>query len=270
MRQLLLAALVVTTSTPLATQSLWPRPLASAGELDLEWVRPTFQNETGLGTTRGIWVLSGRYRLGARGRVVVAVPVIRTGASDPYGSSSNVGDPYVGYESSDSTSRSTFVVGIRFPWAATGGYYNQPLALYGDYDRFEESFPKTLTLHFEGQNRVWQDAEGADVRIRVGSTLLHSTDPATYTYDANTFLFDYGIRFGRPAGPFDLSLALTGRIFMSGSGGNIADRSTHQGTFELAGRGRIAPRIGIRIPIDEPLKSVLDRAITIGVRASIQ
>ena len=104
------------------------------------------------------------------------------------------------------------------------------------------------------------------MRIRAGSTLLHLTDGA-YSAQANTFTFDYGVRFGRYVGPIDLGLALTGRMILSGSGGQ---RSTHQASIELAGHGRIAPRIGFRIPIDEPLKSSFDRAITIGVRAVIQ
>jgi len=271
MRPLLLAALVVSSASSLAAQSLWPRPLSGGTELDLEWVRPTFVNETGLTATRGIWVLSGRHQLGPRGRVVVAVPFLRTGNStSPYGEASTMGDPYLGYESTDSTGRSTLVVGVRLPWAATDASFPEQIAFVGDYDRFEESFPKTLTLHFEGQSEVWRDAEGADVRIRAGATLLHSTSSSTPSYDANTFLFDYGVRFGRQVGPVDLSLGLTGRMYLSGSGGNIAERTTHQGTVELSGRGRIAPRIAFRFPIDEPLKSVLDRAITIGVRATIQ
>ena len=100
--------------------------------------------------------------------------------------------------------------------------------------------------------------------------MLHSTGAYYSSYDANTFLLDYGVRFGRPAGPVDLGLALTGRIILSGSGGSIGGRSIHQGTIELSGRGRIAPRIGLRIPIDEPLKSSFDKAITVGVRATIQ
>ena len=271
MRSLFLAALVLGTATSLAAQSLWPRPLTSAAELDLEWVRPTFPNESGLGATRGVWVLSGRTKVGARGRLVIAVPYLRSaGPGTGYGAGSTLGDPYFGYESTDSTGKSTLVVGLRVPMAGTNQFLSEQIAFVGDYDRFEESFPKTLTLHFEGQSEVWRDEAGADVRIRAGATLLHSTGAYSSSYDANSFLLDYGVRFGRPAGPVDLGLALTGRIILSGSGGNIGDRSTHQGTIELSGRGRIAPRIGLRIPIDEPLKSSFDQAITVGVRATIQ
>ncbi len=270
MRPLLLAVLMVGSASSLAAQSLWPRPLPSAGELDLEWVRPTFPNESGLGDTRGIWVLSGRTKIGARGRLVIAVPYLRTaGPGTGFGAGSTLGDPYIGYESTDSTGKSTFVVGLRLPMAGTNEFLSEQIAFVGDYDRFEESFPKTVTLHFEGQSQVWHDAEGADVRIRAGSTLLHLTDGA-YSAQANTFTFDYGVRFGRYVGPIDLGLALTGRMILSGSGGSIGQRSTHQASIELAGHGRIAPRIGFRIPIDEPLKSSFDRAITIGVRAAIQ
>jgi len=86
MRKLLFAALLVSTSTPLAAQSLWPRPLASKGELDLEWVRPSFPNESGLSSTRGVWVLSGRTKVGERGRLVIAIQYIRAGSGTGFGS----------------------------------------------------------------------------------------------------------------------------------------------------------------------------------------
>lgn len=269
MRKLLFAALLVSTSTPLAAQSLWPRPLPSKGELDLEWVRPSFPNESGLSGTRGVWVLSGRTKVGERGRLVIAIPYLRAGSGTGFGSGSTFGDPYFGYESTDSSGKSTFVVGVRLPMAGTNETLAEQVAFLGDYDRFEESFPKTFTAHFEGQNEVWRDAEGADVRIRAGATLLHYTESGS-SADANTFLFDYGVRFGRPISKVDLGLALTGRIILSGSGGSIAQRSTHQATIELGGRGRIAPRVGLRLPIDEPLKSSYDRAITIGVRVQLE
>ncbi|MBW8772336.1 MAG: hypothetical protein JF590_03445 [Gemmatimonadetes bacterium] len=264
------AALALVATAPAAAQSLWPRPLTSASELDLEWVRPTFPNESGLDGGRGVWILSGRTKVGERGRIVVAVPYLRAaGSGTGTGSGATFGDPYLGYESTDSTGKSTFVVGVRLPMAGTSESFSEEVAFLGDYDRFEESFPKTLTLHAEGQGEVWRDAEGADVRIRGGTTLLHSTE-GSYSAQANSFTFDYGVRFGRPLGPLDLGLALTGRMLLSGSGGNIAQRSTHQATFELAGHGRIAPRIGVRVPVDEPLKSSFDRAIMIGVRVQLE
>jgi hypothetical protein len=264
----LTAVLALAASTTLSAQSLWPRPLASKGELDLEFVHPTFPDGASITGAR-IWVLSGRMRVGERGRVVVALPYLEGRSSGGFSGSSTNGDPYIGYESTDSTGKSTIVLGLRLPWAGTTASAPEEAALLGDYDRFEEAFPKTITLHFEGQGEVWRGTDGADVRIRAGSTLLHATEGGSGA-DANTFLFDYGIRFGRPAGPVELGLALTGRLYLSGSGGNIAQRSTHQATFELAGHGRIAPRVGIRVPIDEPLKSAYDRAIILGVRAAIQ
>ena len=263
------ALLALASTSTVSAQSLWPRPLASKAELDLEWVRPSFPNGSGLSSTRGVWVLSGRTKVGERARIVFALPYLRAAGSG-YWAGSTIGNPYIGYESDDTTGKSIFVVGLRLPIAAAGDYQAEQVALLGDYDRFEEGTPESLILHAEGQGVVWRDAQGADVRIRGGTTLFHSTAGGGSPAAANSFTFDYGVHFGRPVGPLDLGLGVTGRMLLSGSGGNIAQRSTHQAAFELSGRGRIAPRLGVRIPIDEPLKSVYDRAITVGVRLQLE
>ena len=269
-RPLALLVLSLLAAPVLAAQELWPRPLPGRGEVSLDWVRPSFEDETGLGFTRGVWTATGRFRVDSRGRLVVAVPYLTTGASDVGGGSATFGNPYLGYESADSAGKSIFIVGLRLPAAGSSEWAPEEMAFIGDYDRFEQALPKRLAVHAEGQAEAFRGDDGATVRYRLGATFLHYTGEAAG--NANDFLFDYGLRFGRDEGDVAFGLSVTGRFFLSGgAGGSLAQRTTHQAGFDVAWQGPIRPRVALRIPLDAPLKGGGYRyEVTVGLTVPVQ
>jgi len=260
-RRALVAAILLALPASLPAQSIGITPLASKADVDLEWTRPSFEDNAGLGTFRGVWVASGRYRLGERGALVLAIPRL-VGAGR-----ASMGNPYVGYQASEGNGQSILNLGVRLPNVDVGYTPEQQIALYGDFDRFEEVLPHTLTIRAEAQGKVWQDSSGADVRARAGLAIFHPTG-AGATGD-NTFLVDYGVRFGREFGKFDLGAAMTGRYFMSGNGGGFNQRNATEADVELAWHGAVTPRAAFRIPVTETLKNAYKTALTLGLEVPL-
>lgn len=251
-------AALLLVAAPVAAQSIWVSPLTSRGELGVEWTRPSFEDNTGLGNFRGVWIASGRYRVGEHGAIVGAIPRFVGGGFE------STGNLYVGYQSWERDGGSIFNVGLRLPTASENGNVEQFVALAGDFDRYEQMAPKMLILHAEGQGKVWRDSAGAEVQVRAGFTLMHPTagSPAS----ENSFLFDYGVRFGHRWPRLELGAALTGRMIMTGGGGgNFLQRNVDQATAELIWHGRVTPHVGFRLPIDEQAKDLLKSAIIVGI-----
>lgn len=246
----------------LAAQSLWSTPFSGKGEIGLEWTRPSFEINDGLGDFRGVWIATGRFRVGQHGALVFAVPYLKAGDE------AIVGNPYVGYEQAEQEGRSTLIAGIRFPHAEASFGMAQSLAFRGDYDRLEEALPNALTLRVEGQTEAWRDQGGADVRVRGGLSILHNTDPAAGA-DATEYFLDYGVRFGRTWTKLDLGLAFTGRWFLSANGGTFSTNTTGQATADLKWHGKVAPMVGFRLPVDEPLKTVYKSALIFGLTVAL-
>jgi hypothetical protein len=259
-RALIVAALLFAPSL-LAAQSLWISPLTSRGDIDLEWTRPTFKNLNATETFRGIWIATGRFRVGQRGAVIVAVPRLVGGGF------SSIGNPYIGYQASEGDGKSILSLGVRIPNISTGYSTEQMVAFIGDYDRAEEMLPQTLTIHAEGQGKVWRDSSGADVRVRAGFSIFHPTD--TGSGSDNTLLFDYGIRFGRGFDRIAFGAGITGRYWASGSGGTFTDRNVTEGAVDLAWHGRVTPRVALRIPLTEPFKNAYSTALILGLEVAL-
>lgn len=257
----LLVASLLAVPALLPAQSIWISPLTGNADVDLEWTRPSFENNTGIGAFRGVWIATGRYHLGAHGALVVAVP--RFTASGV----SSFGNPYIGYQSAVDHGKSILSLGFRLPNISSGFTAEQDLALRADFDRFEEMLPKMLTIQAQAQGKVWQDSSGADVQARGGFTIFHPTDAASG--NTNTFLFDYGIRFGRRFDQVDLGAGITGRYFMSGNGGTFNQRNATEGALDLAWHGPVTPRISFRIPVTETLKNEYKSVLTFGLEVPI-
>ncbi|MEO6066769.1 MAG: hypothetical protein ABIQ41_02165, partial [Gemmatimonadales bacterium] len=136
---ILLSLFAAGPSHILAAQSLWSTPFSGKGEIGLEWTRPSFEVNDGLGDFRGVWIATGRFRVGQHGALVFAIPRLKA-ADDMV-----IGNPYLGYEQTEQEGRSTLIAGIRFPHAEASFGPAENLAFRGDWDRFEEALPRTLT-----------------------------------------------------------------------------------------------------------------------------
>lgn len=246
----------------LSAQSIWITPLTTRGELGFEWVRPSFDDNTGLGNTRGVWIGSGRVRLSEGRAIVIAVPRLVGGGTSEFGA------PYLGFQATGGADHSAFLLGARYSNSQASFGPDRSVALAADWDRFEQVAQKELIVHAEGQGQVWHDSAGADVTVRVGFTLFHPTESGSGT--ENSFVGDYGFRFGHRWTKLEAGAAVTGRFLLSGAYGSVTDRNTDQGAFDLAWHGKVAPRVSFRFPITGNLKSVYKYALTFGVEVPIE
>lgn len=255
---------------PLAAQSLWPRPLEGKAEVGLEWVRPTFvTGDDQYGFSRGVWILGGRIRASERINVVLALPQIRApGGFYGYGGGSGSGTPYIGVEFLAAERRPEFSLGIRLGGSSSSSSDAGVMALYGDYDRWEEGISNALVVNAIGHTTAWQDSAGASARVRFGGTILI---PAGGMYGGELYV-DYGIRFGRDTPALRLGVALTGRWLATGGGGaSLAEATIHQVAGDLSfGSGMVRPSFGVRLPLDDALNDVVEYVLIGGVTVHLK
>jgi len=264
MRTLSFAALVACLlPASLGAQSLWPRPLAGTGEVGLEWVRPTFENDEGLGASRGVWIFDGRAKVGQRLNLIVALPSLSDGNSRTYG------NLLFGLEFTDTTGRPEFTVGLRHGGVSSGSSFTPiAVALLGDYDRLEQALTDGWILNTVGHVRPWKAEDGGFAELRFGVTgIFQSADGASNT----SMLLDYGIRIGQEKESFGFGLGVTGRWPLTGATGGSIESAVHQVFGDATYlKGMVQPTIGVRLPFDEDLGEVLKYAITFGVKVVIQ
>lgn len=248
----------------LAAQTLWPTLSGTRAELGVEWTRIDLGNSSGsvVGQTGTILIAEGRYRFAPGRSLVVALPRLMADHG------AMLGNPYIGVQQEDSSGSSLFIVGVRIPYADDGYAPPEVAAWRGDFNRFEQAVPNVATVHAEGQGRVWKDSGGADVRVRAGMTLLHNNQ--VQGADANTFLFDYGVRFGRGFGKFAATAALTGRFILSGDVGGVAERNLPHGELGLAWHGPLVASLGYRVPLTQQTKALYHSAWVAGVTLPIE
>jgi hypothetical protein len=264
MRLYWLAALAVSLLPATAgAQALWPRPLAGVGEVGLEWVRPTFDNDEGLGASRGVWILDGRAKVGQRLNLIVALPSLSDGNSRTYG------NLLFGLEFTDTTGRPEFTVGVRHGGVSSGSSFTPiGVALLGDYDRLEQALTDGWIINTVGHVRPWKAEDGGFAELRFGVTgIFQNADGASST----SMLLDYGIRIGREQESFGFGAGLTGRWPITGSAGGSVESAVHQVFLDASYlKGIVQPTVGMRFPFDEELGEVFDYALTFGVKVVIQ
>jgi hypothetical protein len=267
MRAFRLAALVLCLIPASAgAQALWPRPLAGAGEIGLEWVRPTFDGEEGIGFTRGVWVFDGRAKVGQRLNLILAFPYINAPVSGSGGGAA--GNPLFGVEFTDTTGRPEFTVGLRrgnFSGSSFGAYI---IGALGDYDRLEQVGTDGWILSTVGHVRPWSAPDGGFAELRFGVTGFFMSEGGA---SSTSMLLDYGIRMGREKGALGFGAGLTGRWPLTGTTGGSVASAVHQ-VFADASylKGIVQPTVGVRFPFDEDLGELLSYALTFGVKVVIK
>ena len=267
MRTFRLAALVLCVLPATAgAQALWPRPLAGGGEIGLEWVRPTFDGEEGIGFTRGVWVLDGRAKVGQRLNLIVAFPYLN--APSESGGDGAAGNAMFGVEFTDTLGRPEFTLGLRRGGLSpsAGTYY---VGVLGDYDRLEQAASDGWILNTVGHVRPWSAPDGGFAELRFGVTGIFGVNDGGGT--TTSMLLDYGIRIGSEKEKFGFGAGITGRWPITGTYGGSVASAVHQ-VFADASylKGIVHPTVGIRLPFDEDLGELLNYALTFGVKVAIE
>jgi hypothetical protein len=263
MRALRLALLAVCLLPVTArAQALWPRPLAGAAEIGLEWVRPTFDQDDGLGSTRGVWVVDARVKVAPRINAIVAIPRLNDG------NDATAGNLLLGVEFTDTTGRPEFTLGLRKGGVSTSNFGPFVVGYLGDYDRLEQALTDGWILNTVGHVRPWSAADGGFAEFRFGVTgVFQSQDGASST----SMLLDYGIRIGQEKEKFGFGAGVTGRWPISGALGGSIQSAVHQVFVDASYlQGIVQPTVGVRLPFDAELEEVLDYALTFGVKVVIK
>lgn len=267
-RALFVAVLLTLVAAPAArAQSLWPAPLRGPAEFGIEWVRPTFKySDDAYSGTRGIWILSGRFHPAPRLNAVVAIP--RLVATDADGGAT-MGDPYAGIELLKDDGTVEFSLGTRIDMIDNTFGGAPEVGFFGDFDRFEQAISHAVTLTATGYHEPFRSDDGTFARIRFGATFLHPTGEGLGA--ENDLYFNYGIRMGRETPSLRFSVELTGRWLLTANGANFGEASIHQGAATASFfSGQVRPYVGIRVPVDEELKSLLRRALIFGVTVGVE
>lgn len=250
-----------------AAQSLWPRRLAGKGEIGVEWVRPTFDNnDEQFGTSRGVWIFDARVKAGKRINVIAALPHL-TAATGAEGDAT-MGNILLGVEFTDTTGQPEFTIGLRRGNTSSSSFDPIGIAFLGDYDRLEEAATTGWILNTVGHVRPWRGEDGGFAELRFGVTGMFNRDGGV---SSTSMLLDYGIRIGRETNTFAFGTGLTGRWPLSGASGGTVRSAVHQ-VFADASytKGIVQPLVGVRLPFDEDLGEVLEYALTFGLRVVFQ
>ena len=243
-------------------QALWPRPLAGAGEIGLEWVRPTFDNDESFGGTRGVWVIDARVKVAPRVNAIAALPRLTDGEN------ATPGNILLGVEFTDSTGRPEFTLGLRHGSTSTTSPTPFYVGALGDYDRLEQAIPEGWILNTVGHVRPWSAPDGGFAELRFGVTGVFMNEEGVRS---TSMLLDYGIRIGAEKESFGFGLGVTGRWPLTGTTGGSVASAVHQVFGDATYlKGIVQPTVGVRLPFDEDLGTVLDYALTFGVKVVIK
>jgi hypothetical protein len=247
-----------------SAQSLWPRPLEGRGEVGVEWVRPTFANDDAdFGFARGVWIVDGRVKLGARTRLVAAIPWIESAGDG----GSGMGNVMLGVEFTDSTGRPEFTLGLRRGHFDDDGWDDASVEIgaLGDLDRLEQVFPEGLVIEGVGHLQPWTGDDGTRAELRIGGTGVIIRNE----YGGGGLLFlKYGLRIGHDFPGAAVGFGLTGLWLVPT--GDVSGSTVDQLFGEITARkGKVRPSLAVRLPFDEGLKEELAFAVTLGLRVPL-
>ncbi len=244
-------------------QSLWPRTLEGAGDVGVEWVRPTFATgDAAYGFGRGVWIFDARLRIGERSRLVVALPWIEPAGGGEGGSA--MGNAMLGIEFADTLGRPEFTLGFRRGHLDSDGTKDgaSELALFGDIDRVEQAFSTGLIIEGVANVHPGTGVDRMTAEIRLGAT-------AVLGEGGGTFFMKYGARLGYDVGAVNVGGGLTGLWLVPDgvSTGGTIDQLFGEITTR---KGTVRPSLAVRFPLDKGLSEDLSFAVTAGVRVILK
>ena len=252
-----MTAVLLVASHPVAAQSLWldRRDQPSAF---LEVLKPIFGSEIDEFPTATVF-LSFRIPASERTAVVTELPFAHF-ESPSDGSSSAIGNPYLGVDFHPPGSSSVWHVGVRAPLAP-----NDEVAVFSgffsDLNRWEAFLPDLVTIQGSYEYAHLPD-RGPSVRLRAGPALWLPTSEG----DAELFAL-YGVLLGIRRPEIRLEGGVGGRLFVTAEG-DFFDRVDHQ--FELVtdfGTGSLRPGLSLRVPLEgeeDPTDLVVGATLNVG------
>lgn len=254
-------------ATPVAGQGFL-MPEAPRKGLALEVSHPIFK-EFDVTLPTSIWYASGQLPLTDRIRARADLPLAFAdfkGAHESVGSSTVLGNPYVGL-AFDPLPAFSLELGTRLPLTtADDESFADVVAFLADVQRGEAFVEDFVPVMGSAAYRV-KPAAGWSVEGRGGvSSLFHTGDDED---QGNITFLDYGV-FGsysmdlRPqwAQSARLGAGVMGRWDVSEDEGSFSENSIHQvGLTADLGMRRVRPGLSLRVPVDKDYRDVLKTSV---------
>lgn len=259
----MLARILLLFSLPFGTaaaQELWPGQSPSSFRLDL--ARPSIE-----GGDYGFFTVTAMpmFRFKIKSVSIVAdLPFASYAAGEATDESDfRIGNPYIGIESAKAGSPFSLQLGGRIPLADYGDDGTAlAVGLLSDWDHVEawvpDLIPVTATAVYQ---RVSDGGLALGARLG-GSGFFYTGDES----DDADLLVNYGVRVGYEKDRAMMGVALTGRWFATSDEGE--DSNQLQLGLEAGYRfGAVMPMLGLRLPMDDPLKESVNTVVIVGLKA---
>jgi hypothetical protein len=142
--------------------------------------------------------------------------------------------------------------------------YASMYSMMSDFDRQEAYFPNLLTLNAM-YNYANVSSDKLSLRFGIGPVLWVNTKTGSGS-DKTELLLAYSLKGGIHTDAFAVSLAYSGRMIVTESGGDLSDRMFHQvGFIADAQFGRFIPGVYYRVPLDKNLKEVISGVLGVSL-----
>jgi hypothetical protein len=253
---------------PLAAQSIW-LTLPREPTLSLEAFKPSFKGANRLAWSTTVFFLSLRVPTSEKDLFVAEVPfvhgAVKSNAFGSGGTSSLLGNPYIGVELGKTGHPVFGELGIRLPLAKSfgEGSFADGVGAYTDFDRFEAFSIETGAM-IGMVNYCHKTPSGVMVRLRGGPIYAFNTGRG---FESETYL-GYSAQVWHESRRVHVGGGLTGRMVLSGVYGGLAGRTIHQaGVFASFPAGKVQPGVHIRLPLDKALRE--DLKVVFGVNLGI-
>lgn len=224
-------------------------PRVGATGIAFEALHPNLSDEDASILTAAYY-LSGHHQISSRALLVFQLPVAYSSISSVAGSSSTIGNPYVGIALS--REKSSLEFGVRFPLASEDEEATF-VGVFTDAMRMEAFLPDVLSARVSARQDFVR-TDRAAFGMQIAPVLLVPTgdgsDPELIVnYSAGVSVMQPQARFHARAG---------GGLIVT-EAGRFAERTLHQlGIAADFGPGRVRPGAYLSVPLDADYQELVD------------
>lgn len=270
-RNLVLGTAVLTLffiSTPppcVAGQSLWDLP-SYQKTVALEISKPVMDYYDDLSALSSGIFLSVTWPLNESLRFFGELPMGYAGRADAHESETGLalGNPYLGVNIGKEGSDLLWRFGVRLPLAPSDREASRIVGLFSDYISRQGVFwGEILTVAGTGTYRH-RTEDGFVALATAGVDMWIPTEGG----GGDTEFFGlYGGQAGYEDETWSAMGGVMGRAYLSGQGGNIAERTIHELGAQIGYQwASVRPSFFFRLPLDEGIRDDLDVVVGIGLR----
>lgn len=260
MRILAAVAILSSAFAPLAAQMPWTANLPQRG-VALDILRPKFQGG-GTSLTSVAMYLSGRFGSGSmnfRFELPVAFGSVSFG-----GSSTTLGNPYLGLETSRETGLG-FEAGLRAPLTSESEFAAE-IGSLSDITRFEAFLPNAIVVAGRARYR-FHDVTGFTFDAGGGPSMLIPTkgggDPE--------LILHHHMSAGYTGPDVWTAIAFGGWTFITEDIGGVGQRTINEiGASVGIARGQVRPALHVIAPLDDGYNSQVGIVIGLGVSVTMK